>query len=218
VDWTANRGIVDWTELFIHTQEAGMTKSTEVISVATARGLVKEFVSGFVESQKARMENCKLLVRIIDSGTITKDEIADEYKIPVSVLSRIESIGRGQLHHELMYRYEKQYRLIGKMPIEEQGKILDKGVDVLTTSGVLHVEIEDLQLGQVNQVFNGTQIRSAAAQKAWIEDQKTTQEVVTARSRTSKADCGYRLKGDSLVVTTAQSFTRKQLLEILARM
>jgi len=195
-----------------------MTKSTEVISVATAREMVKEALSGITKGYKTVVDSCKLFARAIDSETITKDEISEEHKIPLSVLNRIEAVGRGTILVDLLYRTEKQYHLIAKMPFDEQQKIIDKGVDVLTTSGVLHVDVADLQLGQVNQVFNGTQIRSVSAQKAWIEDQKTSQEIIATRSRASKTDCGYRVKGDSLIVTTAQSFTRKQLLEILARM
>jgi hypothetical protein len=149
---------------------------------------------------------------------VTKNDISEKYKIPLGVLSRIESIGRGQLHQELLYRYEKQYRIIGKMPIDEQEKILNRGVEVLTTSGVLRVAIDDLQIGQVEQVFAGMMVRSVAAQKSWIEDRKVTEEIAIARRVNPKADCGYRVKNDSLIVTTLRTFTRKELLEILAKM
>jgi hypothetical protein len=180
-----------------------------------ARSEIRKWSSEFIASEKARIDVAQRLVKIIDSGAMSKEEISDETKVPIPIINRIESIGRRKMHPYLLFRSEPQYSAVARMPIDEQARIIKDGVEILSTDGsILRADLEEIQPMQAKQVFSWDRIRSVGEQKKWIEEQKTINSIREVRAR---QEAGYRIVNGKLVVG-GYSFSRQELKNILLEM
>lgn len=104
-----------------------------------------------------------------------------------------------------------------QLPIAVQSDCYQNPVSLLiqTESGweELSVDLHNLTPDQAAQVFAEDRIRTAAEQRAWIEDRKAKQAAPPV-----KANQPYRLVSNKLVVMIPCQFSRKELSQILAEM
>lgn len=108
----------------------------------------------------------------VDEVTGALYETAPNVERPFWV--RLELIGRGQLDRRLLYGKSQVEGKLRKLPLSQQRQALDDGVEVLVGEGDhLIVQVHDLTSEQVRQVFDRDHVRSLAAQRAWLESQKS---------------------------------------------
>jgi len=104
---------------------------------------------------------------------------------------------------------------------EYQKTAMESGVDVWTSDSVLTVQLDKLQPIQRDQVFDGDHLRDVAAQRAWIEAQKTRAQIKVAALPKSDAQIKVTLdaNGDLLVHIdgkVASRTKRKLLMQMIA--
>jgi hypothetical protein len=102
-----------------------------------------------------------------------------------------------------------------QLPISLQERCWQNPVGLLINNNgdweELNVDLHNLTTDQAAQVFAEDHIRTAAEQRAWIEDKRAKQSVPPAKSNQP-----YRVVGSKLVVMVPCQFSRKELAQILA--
>ena len=138
---------------------------------------IKKFKSTFKLGMESIHEACQMYVAMIDSDRQAIEKIQSECsEFPTSIWTELERIGRGTLDHRLLWAGGASQSYLKRVPISDQRRALDQGVEVLNSDGShLVVKPENLTVQQRKQVFNGTSVttvRTIPAQRAWIESQK----------------------------------------------
>ncbi len=180
---------------------------------------VSEFKSAWINGMQEILKACKIYVAAIDENPEVKQEFQEAFpKISDCAWARIERVGREQMHYLLLCDSSPAADKIRKLPYSEQKQILEGGIEVLTSTGDrLKIKAENLTREQVKQVIASDHIRDVAAQKAYIESQKTVDKICHARA-TGKPVDNWVVTGRTLRVNAPTSFSRQQLLNILQDM
>jgi hypothetical protein len=104
---------------------------------------------------------------------------------------------------------------LSMLPISEQRKALDCGVEVLAVDGsALTVQVSAMTKSQKKQVFCGTHMRSLAEQRAWIESERRKEQA----HKPKEANAQFEIRKGVLNVKVACSLTRMDLISILGKM
>lgn len=155
----------------------------------------------------------KLLVRMIEENPDAKEEIMERCPdVTEEILSRFEAIGRNQLHPKTLLNNSPGMRRLRQLPFSDQSRFLSEPVPVLvkTESGadILHVAVKDLTSTQASQVFSADGIRSAPAQRAWLESRK---------SKKQKPVAVYQIRGHKVTFNAGCEMTARELAHILSQ-
>jgi hypothetical protein len=123
------------------------------------------------------------LVELLDHHGMSIQDIVREINSQVvneNVLSQFERIGRGQVIPSLLVSSFPAAKAIQKLPMSEQKRCMEKGVEVVIirngNADILNVMPDALEKDQVSQVFTKTGLRSAAAQRLYIEELASEKE------------------------------------------
>jgi hypothetical protein len=134
---------------------------------------VEEFKQAMSQGLSKIYEACKIYVSEIQKGNKVQFQKSLP-EIPEQAWIKFELIGRGQLHQRLLYGGGAAQSAVSVLPMSQQEDVINNGVELLLTNGeTLNVSVENLTRLQIKQVFNSGNIRSIAAQRAWLESEKT---------------------------------------------
>ena len=156
----------------------------------------------------------QLLVEILkDNPNASQDLCAIYPDLTPAVLAKFEAIGRGTLNPRLLLGEGPGVRRLRGMPISVQNQFADNSVDllVLTDGGsdTIKVAIKNLTRVQADQAFSRWGVRDLAAQRAWLEDQKTRASFSTLESNRP-----YKITGNKIRICAGVEMTREQMYEI----
>lgn len=141
-----------------------MTEITQA-KIDQLRGLVLSAADSLVEAGE-------IAVQILAEGT-TETELAEKSGLPPSMVSGLVRIGSGLMMPELLLEQELWACRLRGAPLSMQRLVMAQGVEMLIASGEsLKVHPKDMTSEQVKQVFDGSLIRSLAAQRAWLESRE----------------------------------------------
>ena len=169
--------------------------------------LVKYIQSGLDSWVKAG----EVIKNLIDHDGHSVAEISDATGIPIPVIGKLESLGRKLILPQLLIAAWPAATLIPQLSYSQQEQAVEEGVELLLDNGdTLKVKAENLTYNQAKQVIGGGSIRSLAAQKAWLEEEKKKASVSV-----KKAVASYQIKGGRVIITTACQLTQKDLLRML---
>jgi len=176
---------------------------------------VSEFKRLWISGMEKLLQACKLYVNAIDLDKKAKQAFKEAMpKINNCAWSRIESVGRNQMHYLLLVDSSPAASKLRKLPYSEQQKVIEVGCEVLTDTGdKLKVKSENLTVDMVKQVFANDHVRDIGAQRAFRESKKIANKI---KSETPQSI--YKVNGAKLEVYTPCTFTRQQLLNILQDM
>ena len=142
--------------------------------------------------------------------------------VPSRVWNNMLRVGRGWLHRDLLFSSSPAAGALSVCPIEVQRKYLKPGATFMVAVGGgdhLQISFDNLQPVQVRQIFEHGKVRDLAAQRAWLEAEKTKVDIARASARTLAA------AGEKQVFVRQKKlwvgdmcFTRTQLLEYLKQM
>ena len=168
----------------------------------------------------------KLYVKCIDANKDNKIKLKNLVALPETVFSNMERIGRGQMDQRLLVTHNRAETKLLSMPLSQQKKALDDGIDVLmSNNAVLRVKPVNLTPSQVKQVFASDHIRDKAEQKNYLEEQKKIREyaaVIEPKKEEKQINKRpvkpFEIKAGKLIVNEAKTFDRKELFDILSKM
>ncbi len=142
--------------------------NTEIIQSKIDR--LRELVLSAADSL---VEAGEIAVQILAEGT-TEAELSEKTGLPPSMVSGLVRIGSGLMLPELLLESSLWACRLRGAPLSIQRLVMAQGVEMLIASGEsLKVHPKDMTPDQVRQVFDGPQIRSLAAQRAWLEAKET---------------------------------------------
>jgi len=159
----------------------------------------------------------KIVVDLVDNQGMTLDGIADAVGSPMlsaAVLAQFERIGRAQVMPEWLVLECPAQKHVLRLPLSEQRKIWEKPIELTVIrdgkTDVLNVRAKELTRPQCKQVFAHGGIRSAGAQRAWIESQTAPPGKMQ--------ELPYDIHRGKLRVRNACEFSARELALILAQM
>ena len=165
----------------------------------------------------------ELIVDLVDNHDQTLGQISESTQVPVDVLSRFEQLGRRQLMPYLLCSNFPAVNKIVKLPYSEQKRLERQPVELLVYgdhgADTLTVDVRNLTRNQVKQVFGKDGVRGLAAQRAYLEDEKSKTQINAVKNVVGSQTEKFKIcKNGSVVFSGPCQITRKELLRILEDM
>lgn len=180
--------------------------------------LVNQFDKLFENYLNNLQELAIAYVNMIESNIKYKEILMNKYEFTCpSFWRHLENIGRNKLYPQLfVYQNSIWINKVLKLSLTEQQDLFENGVSVYCQGNdSLKVKLQDLSKAQVDIVFdsNNGNVRSLAAQKAYIESQKVEKEIIDFKI-INKSKKKYKIK-DGFAVIKNVRFTKDELLEMV---
>lgn len=197
---------------FQTTQAMNALTSTPKTDLATQ---AQQFCRLIQQGIDAWTDAGKLLVAMIEAEPNARQTILDlNPDVTEEILARFEAIGRNQLHPKTLLNNSPGMRRLRALPFSEQTKFLQQPVPVLikTQAGVdtLNVAVKNLTAQQAMQVFTPNGVRSAEAQRAWIESRRN--------GKRPAQGAPYTIKGSKVTFRADCEMTARELAQVLAQL
>lgn len=181
--------------------------------------LINDLVEAITQGIEAWQRAGEIVVKLMDEGGMTIEEISETSKfLAPAIIRRFEQLGRKRICAPLLVASYPASRPISSLSYADQERVLESGVEVLlpTPGGIeaLVISPENLTPLQCRQVFAKGQIRSIAAQRAFIESEKTEAQI---KGGMAEVEEPYRIRGKSVYISRPCSMTARQLATILSQ-
>ena len=180
--------------------------------------LITEFVALITQGIECWNKAGEIVVQLLDEHGMTISDIAETSDfLTEDTVTRFEQLGRKQLIPRLLVADYPAARHLVRLPYSEQKRAIETSVDMLVCEGketsVLKVSVENLTSAQCRQVFDGDQIRSIGAQRAWLEDKRGAQEIKEALEQPTSI---YQVRGKRIIIRRPCELTSGQLAQMIA--
>jgi hypothetical protein len=180
--------------------------------------LVSEIVSLITRGIECWSKAGEIVVKLIDDHLMTIPEIAGNSEfLTEDIVARFEQLGRKQILPQLLVADYPAAKHVIKLPYSEQSRAVDAGVELLVMGdeghSTLKVAIGNLTPLQCKQVFAKDAIRSLPAQRAYIESQKTDNEI---KNRVFNNEAIWKVTGRKVVFFKPCQMTARELAQIIA--
>ena len=194
-----------------------MSTKTLVKPKVSVKNLLAQLRSNLTIFADAIQTIGQLVVELIDVHKFTPKEIADKLdvaNIGEDEIANMARVGRNQLHPRLLAADYAAAGALRWLTIEDQTQVLEAEVVDVVTLGpkdepvTQTIKLSNLNPVQVAQVFNVPRlsngrfasIRDAAAQVAWIEEQKTKRAIKQAGKQSSAP---WEIVNGNLIISKA---------------
>jgi len=181
---------------------------------------LSKFQDAFTRGLEGITEASKIYVDAIDDNPENSEKFREYFadSIPSSTWSSFEAIGRKWMHPRLLIggmSDRAKAMLVKRLPYDEQSNIMEKRKRyplLLIGGDTLEVSVQDATLEQVGQLIDGSTIRNLAAQKAFLEQAKTTKAIKESEP------LPYTLSDGRITFRRSVTLTKAELRRILAEM
>jgi hypothetical protein len=180
--------------------------------------LVGEIVSLITRGIECWSKAGEIVVKLIDDHRLSVQEIAGNSEfLTEDIVARFEQLGRKQILPQLLVADYPAAKHVIKLPYSEQSRAVDAGVELLVMGdeghSTLKVAIGNLTPLQCKQVFAKDAIRSLPAQRAYIESQKTDNEI---KNRVFNNEAIWKVTGRKVVFFKPCQMTAREFAQIIA--
>jgi hypothetical protein len=176
---------------------------------------VAEFKEAITKGHEMVHTACVGMVEQVDAHPESLQEYMDAMpNIPKRTWATFERVGRNTMDWRLMMGGVKNESAIRKLPISEQGRLLDGDkVELLLTNGdSLMIDPLTCMKEQVDQVFDKGSIRDLSEQRAFLENEERSWDMVEKSQRTTVK---WRVVGARAIVNGACEFSKSELLAMV---
>lgn len=179
---------------------------------------VTEFVALITQGIECWNKAGEIVVQLLDDQGLTISDIAQTSEfLTEDIVTRFEQLGRKQLLPRLLVADYPAAKHLVRLPYSEQKRAVENSIDLLVCQGkeasTLKVSAENLTPAQCRQIFDGDQIRSIGAQRAWLEDKRTCQQI---RDVLASPEALYQVRGKRVVFKRPCELSAGQLAQIIA--
>ena len=164
----------------------------------------------------------EIVVKLVDEQGMSLEDIvqqANSELLNVNLLSQFERIGRKQVMPRLLVSNYPAAVHLQRLPLSEQKRLMDGSVELVVNHGgkfdLLQVNVRHLTKHQCKQVFDLQDVRSAGAQRAWLEEQAQSKESSVVRSGQHLL---WTVKNGKVIFRSACEVTRHELAVILTQL
>lgn len=181
------------------------------------RDYVSEFRAAFSAGVEAIVRAAAIYVAAIDEDRNNADLFRGSFQdiIPASAWAGFEAVGRKWMHPKLLLGGGGAYSAkIKRLPYSAQEAIFDgQRFDLLTKDGdTLKVDLRECTPDQVEQLIDGSTVRTLAAQRAWLE----ARAIAPAPQDVERLP--YYISGGRVVFRRGVSMTKRELNRVLSEM
>jgi len=180
---------------------------------------IEEFRKAFNDGICNIVKASEIYVRAIDETPLNADRFRDEFadSIPASAWSGFEAVGRKWMHPKLLMggmANRKKSTIVKKLPYSTQERIFNRErFSLLVSDGeTLEVDVLEATPEQAEQLFNGSETRSIAAQKAWLEAKRVAESVE------EPPPLPYTINGGKISFRRGVTLTRSDMKRLLVEM
>lgn len=170
---------------------------------------------------EAALEYVAALDEHINDDVDVTLEFMEATKLSRQSLRIFEDIGRGVRDYRLLFEPASIAKVLEKMPISLQRRILDFGmVDVYepNSNDMRKVHYKNLDKHQLKMVFTNNNIRDIPAQRNYYEHEMSRLENTLDELENLERGNSYSITRGKLHVKRNTHFTKNQLKNILCRM
>lgn len=180
--------------------------------------LVCEIVSLITRGIECWSKAGEIVVKLIDEHRMTIPEIAGNSEfLTEDIVARFEQLGRKQILPQLLVADYPAARHVIKLPYSEQSRAVESGVELLVVDSegpsTLQVAVENLTTSQCKQVFAKDAVRSLPAQRAYLESQKTQNEI---NGRICNDAAVWKVSGRKVAFLKPCQLSARELAQIIA--
>jgi hypothetical protein len=151
------------------------------VNVKVKLGTLKKCFSDGVEAWRRAGE---ILVELLDVDGQDLEGLHEASELPMDVLATLEKIGRKQVNPRLLVSDFPAARVLERLPMSEQDKLLREPVDMMVVhdgkADVIKVAVQHMTRSQVKQVFARNYVRPLNEQRAFLEGQCKPSELVVS--------------------------------------
>lgn len=184
----------------------------------------RAFVEAVNHGLQSFVQAGEIIVDLIDNDGLERETIVDLASkisgapISLDVVRTFEKVGRKNFRPELAIASYPAAAALRRLPYGEQGKLLSSGVEFLTAKGdiiILNVaNITDLQKRQIFLPDGG--VRGIAAQRAWVESEKTRLALADGVKPISSSP--WTIRKGRVTFNEGVEMSRKDLMVLLTQM
>lgn len=179
---------------------------------------ITEFVALITQGIECWNKAGEIVVQLLDEQGLTISDIAQTSEfLTEDIVTRFEQLGRKQLLPRLLVADYPAAKHLVRLPYSEQKRAVENSLDLLVCEGkeasILKVGVENLTPTQCRQVFDGDQVRSIGAQRAWIEDKRSIEEI---RKTLEQPESIYQVRGKKIVIRRPCELTAGQLAAMIS--
>lgn len=178
--------------------------------------LIAQFSAAFSAGLKRIAEAAELYVVAIDNDPRAKEQFIEKFrdKIPASMWSQIEKVGRRELHAQILFGAVPNAKHIRLLPFAQQKRFIEtKDTVALVTpkGGVMKARPVDLKPEQAARVFDKRRVRTVKEQVDYIEK-------VEAKAAAPAVKKRYTIINNSVHFWHNTILSKSELQDILAEL
>ena len=179
-------------------------------------GMMDEFGRALAAGLEGFARAAAVYVAALDKDPRNADAFRDKFAdvIPASAWSGFEAVGRKWMHPRLLMGSGGRYASkIKRLPYSTQERIFEGERFEVTLPGgdVLKVDIREATPEQVEQLLDGTHVRTPSEQRAWMESRAAVKSV-------DAEVLPYTMSDGKVTFRRGVSLTRAELKRILQEM
>jgi len=183
-----------------------------------SKNAAKLFVELILQGVECWTKAGKIAAEEIQKDSSFVDSVCDEHPdLTPEFVRRFELIGLQKLHPQFVINESPGVRRLRRLPYSLQEHYVSRPAELLVLQKgsweTLKVDVRNLTPDQAAQVFSESGARSAAEQRAYVED-----KFAKRAAPPSRTNLPYRISGGKLVVLVPAQFSRKELANILSEM
>jgi len=162
-----------------------------------------------------------LLVEQIDKNSSFRDKMAEKYPdISLSLLRRLEQIGRRELHPRLLLMDSAGARKLRSMPYDIQARYVDEPIKMLSlcgdgTTDHLAVSVRNMGGAAAKQVFAEDHIRTLPEQRAYIESARALQPSSKGKTAACSTETPWKAVRNKIHVLQPCTLDKSDLMTML---
>ncbi len=181
---------------------------------------INDFRNAFSDGLNSIVKASQIYVVAIDENPKIADDFVREFRdvIPATAWAGFEAVGRKWMHPRLLMGGGGRYgSKIKRLPYSAQEQIFNGGrFDLLTNKGdTLSVDIRELEPEQVDQIIDNNHIRTLSEQRAWLENQRTSDEEEIVQLAEKPA---YVISSGKVCFRRGITMTRNEVKRLLQEM
>lgn len=171
----------------------------------------------FVRGYKMVVDGCRIFSRALLTNPEWCTRLKHQHpEIPESIWHKVEQVGNGNLHPDLLTDNSSYVKIIAGYPFSIQEKILKEEIDVLTFNGdTLKVKIQNFTPDITKQVLAKDGPRDLPAQRAYLESLKTKKKIERDVKEITKV---YTVEKNRVIFSQGAVVSKAMLIKILGEM
>jgi hypothetical protein len=160
-----------------------------------------------------------IIASILDADPDSIGTIIESIGLDEHIIQRFYSLGKREIHPLMLCSTAPGIKKLSLCPYNQQEKYINEPVNLVLRDGdALRVNVKELTIDQVRQVFANGHVRTDSEQRAWLESERARTDEIIAEKKSDAQPLGYQIRGKTVIFTRGLSLSEREIKDILLRM